>query len=117
VPAIAGGVRRIAALRNDPFQLQPARMPIEGPAASDLVIAELQRRPCLWQQRAEPFFPLLQRLGADSFAIEVEQIEQEKDKRLAVPRVRCILNQAEGGRAVRPDAAQLSVEIGLSGRE
>jgi riboflavin synthase len=47
----------------------------------------------------------------------MEKIEQEKDERLAVPGVRCVLDQAEGGRAVRPDAAQLAIEIGLPGGE
>ena len=42
--AIAGRVRRVGPLRDDAFQLQPARLLIEGPAAPDLMVAELQRR-------------------------------------------------------------------------
>jgi hypothetical protein len=47
----------------------------------------------------------------------MEEIEQEKDESIAVTRVRCVLDQAERGGAVGPDAAELSVEIGLSRRE
>jgi hypothetical protein len=43
----------------------------------------------------------------------VEEIEQEKDESAAVTRVRGVLDQAERGGAIRPDAAQLAVEIGL----
>jgi hypothetical protein len=53
----------------------------------------------------------------DRFVIEVEEIEQEEDKKAAVTRVRGILDQAERGGAIRPDAAQLAIEIGLSRRK
>jgi hypothetical protein len=92
-------------------------MPHACPAAPDLVVAELQRRTCLRQKLPKPLLPLLDRLRTDSLAVEMQQVEQEKDECLAVPGVRCILDQAEGGRAVRPDAAQFPVEIGLLGRE
>jgi hypothetical protein len=77
----------------------------------------MQWRACIRQQPAKTFFPLRNRHRGDRFAIEVEEIEQEKDESIAVPRVRCVLDQAEGGGAVRTDAAQLAVEIGLPGRE
>ena len=44
----------------------------------------------------------------------MEEIEQEEDESAVVAGVRGILDQAEGGGAVGPDAAQLAVEIGLS---
>src|SRR5262249_61433770 len=73
--AIAGGVRRVASLRNDPFEIQRARLLIESPAAPDLVIAELKRRSRVRQQRPEPFLPVYERSRADGLAIEMQQIE------------------------------------------
>src|SRR5580700_808630 len=85
--------------------------------ASDLVIAELQRQACVRQKLPKALLPLVDRLRADSLAVEMEKVKQEEDKRLVIPRVRCVLDQIEGGGAVGPDAAQLPVEIGLLGRE
>lgn len=90
---------------------------MEGPPAPDLVIAELKGGACIGQQFAEAFLPLRQRPHADGFAIEVEEIEQEKDEGVAFTGVRCVLDQAERGCAVGADAAQLPVEIGLFGGE
>src|SRR6516225_12497018 len=42
--AIAGSVGRVDPLRDDPFDFQGAGMIVESPPASDLVIAEMQRR-------------------------------------------------------------------------
>ena len=70
-------------------------MLIEGPAASDLVIAELQRWCCFGQQRPQALLAFADRPLANRFAVEMEKVEQEKDKRVAVPRVRCMLDQAE----------------------
>ena len=53
----------------------------------------------------------------NGFAIEVEEIEQEKHESIAIAAVRCILDQAEGGGAVGANAAQLAVEIGLPRRQ
>src|SRR3984893_10591155 len=50
---IAGRIRGIDPLRDDPFQLQGAGMFVELPAAPDLVIAELQGRTRRRQQRPE----------------------------------------------------------------
>ena len=88
-------------------------MVVEGLPAPDLVIAEVQRRACARQQVAKALLPLPKRPRADGFAIEVEEIEQEKDESIAVAGVRCILDQAERGGAVGANAAQLAVEIGL----
>jgi hypothetical protein len=77
----------------------------------------LQRRACVRQKLPKALLPLVDRLLADGLAVEMEEVEQEEDKRLAVSRVGRVLNQAEGGRAVRPDAAQLAVEVSLPGRE
>jgi hypothetical protein len=53
----------------------------------------------------------------NGFAAEVEQIEQEKHESIAIAAVRRILDQAEGGGAIRANAAQLAVEIGLLRRQ
>jgi hypothetical protein len=86
-------------------------------AASDLMVAELQRRCCPGQQRPQAFLPFVEWLRTDGLTVEMEKIEQEKDKCLAVPGVGCILDETEGGGAVGPDAAQLPVEVSLPGRE
>jgi hypothetical protein len=70
----------------------------------DLDVAELQRRCCFGQQRPQALLAFADRPLANRFAVEMEKVEQEKGKRVAVPRVRCILDQAERGRAVRPTA-------------
>jgi hypothetical protein len=92
-------------------------MVVEGLAVSDLVIAEVQGRACIRQQPAQAFLAFHKRHRSDRFAIEVEEIEQEKDESAAVTGVRCVLNQAEGRGSVGANAAQLPVEIGLPGRE
>src|SRR6476646_6006047 len=91
-------------------------MVIEGPAASDLMIAVLRERVRLRQQFAEPFLPRRKGPRADAFAMEVEEIEQEKHESIAFAGVRCVLDQAERGCAVEADVAQFPVEIGFSGR-
>ena len=67
-------------LRDNPFHFQSAGMVVERPAAPDLVIAEMQRRARARQQRAQALFPFRNRHRGDRFAIEVEEIEQEKDE-------------------------------------
>jgi len=52
------------------------------------VVAELQRRCCHGQQRPQMLLPFADRHLADSLTIEVQEVEQEKDKRLATPVVR-----------------------------
>jgi hypothetical protein len=69
------------------------------------------------QQRAEVLLSFFKRHRADGFAIEVEEIEQEEDQSIAVTGVRCVLDQAERGRAVGPDTAELAIEISLPGWE
>jgi len=80
-------------------------MIVESPPAPDLVIAEMQRRTCTRQQGAKTFFPLRNRHRRDRFTIEVEEIEQEKDESVAVTSVRGVVDQAERGGAIGPDAA------------
>jgi hypothetical protein len=70
-------------------------MVVKGPPAAGLVIAEVQRRARARQQRAKALLPFFKRFRADGFAIEVEEIEQNKDERIAVARIRCVLDQAE----------------------
>src|SRR6516164_10317723 len=81
------------------------------------MITVLQRRVRLRQERMETLLPLLDRFRADGFAVEVEQVEQKKDQSGGVPRIRRVLDQAEGGRAVGPDAAEFAVKIGLPRRD
>jgi hypothetical protein len=59
-------------------------MIVESPPAPDLAIAEVQGRPDARQQHAQAFLSLRQRHRGDGFAIEMEEIEQEKDERAAV---------------------------------
>jgi len=90
-------------------------MLVEIPAAPGLIIAVLKRRTRLRQERAKTFLPLVERPSAGGFAIEVEQVEQEKDERLGVTGVRRGLDQAERRRPVGTDTAELAIEIGLPG--
>ena len=57
------------------------------------MIAELQRRACVRQKLPKALLPLVDRLRADSLAVEMEKVKQEEDKRLAIPRVRCVLDR------------------------
>jgi hypothetical protein len=98
-----GGIGRFGALRNDSFQLQATGILIKGLAAPDLVIAEVQRRARTRKQLAEALLAFRKRPRADGLAIEVQEIEQEKDQGLGVARIGRGLDQAEGGRAVGPD--------------
>jgi hypothetical protein len=50
-------------------------------------------------------------------AVEVEKIKQDRHQSIAITAIRSILDQAERGGIVGPDAAQLAVEIDLSRRE
>ena len=59
-------------------------MVVESLAARDLVIAVVQRRALTGYQNAQALLPLLKRQRVDGFAIEVEEIEQEKDESTAV---------------------------------
>ena len=90
---------------------------VEGLAAPDLMITDVQRRALSGQQNAKAILPLLKRPRVKGFAIEVEEIEQEKDERIALACIRRVLDQAEGGGAIGANAAQLPVEIGLSRRQ
>jgi hypothetical protein len=89
---------------------------VESPPTPDLVIAEVQERVSSGQQSAKTLLPLPKRQRANGFAIEVEQIEQEEHQSTATG-VRCVLDQAERRGAIRQDAAQFAVEIGLPRRE
>jgi hypothetical protein len=92
-------------------------MVVESPPAPDLVIAEVQRRAYIGQQEAQGFLPLRKLQRGNRFAIEVEEIEQEKDESAAVASIRCVLDQAKRRGAIGPDSAQLAVEIGMSRRK
>ena len=59
-------------------------MILEAPPAPDLVIAEVQRRGRTRQQHAQTFLALRKRHGGNRGAIEVKQIEKEKDESAAV---------------------------------
>jgi hypothetical protein len=67
-----------------PFDLQGAGLVVEGAPAADLVVAVLQGRTRSRQQRAKPFFPPRKWHRGDGFAVEAEEIEQEKDERIAL---------------------------------
>src|SRR5215472_11678609 len=66
--------------RRPPHSIfQGAGVVVESPPASDMVIAEMQRRAPIRQQGAKTFLAHRNRHGGDRFTIEVEEIEQEKD--------------------------------------
>ena len=54
---------------------------MEGAAMAKLVIAVMQRRRRMRQQRREALLPLDQRPRPQIFAVEMEKIEQEEDER------------------------------------
>jgi hypothetical protein len=97
VPAIAGRVGRIDPFRDDPFHFQGAGAVVKGLPAADLVIAVVQRRNRARKQVTKTLLPIRKRQRVNGFAIEVEEIEQEKHQSIAIAAVRCILDQAEGG--------------------
>ena len=72
----------------------------------------MQGRAYIGRQRAQAFLALRNRHRGGRFAIQMEQIEQEKDERLAVAGVRCVPDQAERGGAIGANAAQFAVKIG-----
>src|SRR5205807_5858552 len=115
--AIARRVERIDPLRNDPFHFQGAGTVVESLAAPDLMVTEVQRRTRAQEQVEKTLLPIPKRQRVNGFAVEVEEIEQEKHESIAVAAVRCILDQAEGGGAIGANAAQLAVEIGLPRRQ
>jgi hypothetical protein len=94
-----------------PSSFKVARVFVKGAAVPDLVIAELKRGTRLRQQRAEALLPFFKRHCADGFAIKVEEIEPEENQGPVMACVGRGLDQAERGRAVGPDPAQLPVEI------
>jgi hypothetical protein len=59
----------------------------KGSPAPDLVIAEGQNRVRIRQHVAQPFLPLLKRSRCNGRAVEVDEIEQEKDECFGVARV------------------------------
>jgi hypothetical protein len=81
------------------------------------VIAEVQWRTHVRKQVAKTLLPIPKRQRVNGFAIEVEEIKQEKHQSIAVAAVRCILDQAEGGGAIGTNGAQLAVKIGLPRRQ
>ena len=80
-------------------------MIVESPPAPDLVIAEMQRRACIRQQNAQALLALPKWHRGNRLAIEMEEVEQEKDESAAVAGVRCVLDQAERRGAVGANAA------------
>jgi hypothetical protein len=90
--AIARRVGRIDLLRDDPFYFQGAGAVVKGLPVADLVIAVVQRRACLQKERLKALLPIPKMQRVDGFAIEVEEIKQEKHQSVAVAAVRCILD-------------------------
>jgi hypothetical protein len=58
---------------------------------------------------AQAFLSFRQRHRGDGLAIEMEEIEHEKDERAGVNGDSCVLKQAEGPDAVRANAAQFAI--------
>ena len=78
------------------------------------MVAVPKAGPGIGEQGAEPVLAFDQRPRAEILAVEVERIEQEKDKRRRVAAVRSELDDVERRGAVRADTAQFAVEIGLA---
>jgi hypothetical protein len=83
--AIAGCVRSIGALRDDPFDPEGTGFFVKGRAEPDLVIAVLQGRFHPRQQAGEPFLAIDQRPCGKILAVEVEKIEQKEYQPAALP--------------------------------
>ena len=90
---------------------------MKRPAVPDLVIAVVQGRTRIRQQRGEARLALNQWPHAQIFAVEVQKIEQEEDERGGIAAVGCCLDHPERGDAVGAHAAQFAVEIGLRGTD
>ena len=62
-------------------------MIVKGPPAPDLVITEMQERVRMRQHLAQALLPLPEWSCRDGLAVEVKEVEQEKDERFGVTRV------------------------------
>jgi len=87
---------------------------VESRAVAEMMIAGEEGRGHLRQQGGEPLLAVDQRPGGDIVAVEMQKIEQVKDKPRRAAGVRCGLQAAEGRNAVGADAAEFAVEIGLT---
>src|SRR5262249_3050811 len=75
--AIAGRIGRIDAFGDDALDMHRAGFVVESRALPDDMVAEMQRRCSICQQRAEPLLALDQRPRLEILAVEIEKIEQE----------------------------------------
>jgi hypothetical protein len=87
---------------------------VKGRALADDMVAVMQRRRSVGEQRGEPVLALDQWPRAEILTVEIEQIEQEENQCRGVAAVGRQLNNVERGEAVGADAAQFAVEIGLA---
>jgi hypothetical protein len=81
------------------------------------MIAVLQGRRCIREQRGEARFAIDERPRDEVFAVVVQKIEQEEDEAGGVAGIRSELDHVERSDAVGAHAAQLAVEIGLARAE
>ena len=87
---------------------------MERRAPAAVIVAVMQGRPGARQQIGQPRLALDQRQRGDVLAVAMQQVEDEIDQPGGVAGIRGGLDHAEGGDAVREDAAQFAVEIGLA---
>jgi len=81
-------------------------------AVPDLVMAVVQGRTRIRQQRGEARLALNQRPHTQIFAVEVQNIEQEEDERGGIAAVGCRLDHAERGDIQRrPHRRKVSVKL------
>ena len=110
--AIAWRVATISQLGDDAFEAELAGLFPEAWATAGDVFAVAQPRNRLLEQVLRALLALGQRQGRGAFAIQVQQVEGEKDKLVRAAFVHRRLEPAEGGRTVGIEGAKLAVEIG-----
>jgi hypothetical protein len=91
-------------------------MPMKRRPLVDLVIAVADRAVPALEESGEPRLAVRQWQRHQILAVEMDQVEDEIDQVRAALPFRGVLDQREGGHAVRPHPAKLAIEIGLPGR-
>ena len=87
---------------------------VKSRALPDHMVAVMEARPGVCEQRAQPLLALDQRPRPQILAVEVEKIEQKENQRCRVDAIRSKLDDVEHGDAIVAHAAQFAVEVGLA---
>jgi hypothetical protein len=110
--APTGLIPTINALRDNAFEAALADQAMDGRALAYLMIVVPQRLRRTDQERLQPSLAVHQREVADVFAIQEQQIEQEKDQR-SLASVGRVLDQVEGRFAIGQHPAEFAVQVGV----